>query len=214
MRYPEILDYYIKDKEERSEQAAPLSESKVEAAQKQFIVAVRSFVQDYLEPTGFYQQPKDTYEEAMKRILFLKDVVENKGGHRIFYVNDEPIEREADLQILYRLTWYATTSDITREANDGRGPVDFKASRGSGDKTLIEVKLAKNTHLERNLGKQLEIYEKASDATQPSIKVIIYFTSEQLARVQRILQKLKLERDSSIILIDARADHKPSGSKA
>lgn len=214
LRYPEILDYYIKDKEENSEQAAPLSESKVEAAQKQFIVAVRSFVQDYLEPTGFYQQPKDTYEEAMKRVLFLKDVIENKGGHRIFYVNDEPIEHEADLQILYRLTWYATTSDITREANDGRGPVDFKASRGSGDKTLIEVKLAKNTHLERNLERQLKIYEKASDATQPSIKPIIYFTSEQLARVQRILQKLKLERDSSIILIDARADNKSSGSKA
>ncbi len=214
VRYPEVLDYYIKDKEENSEQAAPLSESRVEAAQKQFIEAVRSFVQEYLEPYGFYQQPKDTYEEARKRVLFLKDVIENKGGHRIFYVNDEPIEREADLQILYRLTWYATISDITREANDGRGPVDFKASRGSSDKTLIEVKLAKNTHLERNLEKQLEIYEKASDATRPSIKVIIYFTADQLARVERILQKLKLERDSSIILIDARPDNKPSGSKA
>ena len=60
---------------------------------------------------------------------FLKDVIENKGGHRIFYFNGEPLEREEDLHILYRLTWYATESDVTREANDGRGPVDFKVSR-------------------------------------------------------------------------------------
>jgi len=48
------------------------------------------------------------------------------------YMNIRPpstIEGESDLQILYRLTWYGTTRDVTREANDGRGPADFKISR-------------------------------------------------------------------------------------
>ena len=41
----------------------------------------------------------------------------------------------------------------------GRGAVDFKISRGSKDKTLVEFKLAKNTQLKRNLKNQVKIYE-------------------------------------------------------
>jgi hypothetical protein len=69
------------------------------------------------------------------------------------------------------MTWYASVSDVTREANDGRGPVDFKVSSGSKDKVLVEFKLASNTQLKRNLQKQTGIYEKASDADR-TIKVI------------------------------------------
>ena len=107
--------------------------------------------------TDFYSTPDNTYDDAYQRVLFLKDVIEHKGGHRIFYVDGSPIEREEDLHILYRLAWFATVSDVTREANDGRGPADYKVSRGSTDKTLVEFKLAKNSQLERNLKKQAEI---------------------------------------------------------
>jgi hypothetical protein len=123
------------------------------------------------------------------------------------------LEREEDLHILYRLTWYATESDVTREANDGRGPVDFKVSRGSKDKTLVEFKLAKNSQLQKNLLHQAEIYQKASDADR-AIKVIIYFTAAEKKRVDGILNKLKLDGHKDLILIDARKDNKPSGSKA
>ena len=146
--------------------------------------------------------------------MFLKDVIENKGGHKLFYVNGVPLKREADLQILYRLTWYATPSDITREANDGRGPADFKISRSAVDKTVVEFKLAKNTHLERNLEKQCEIYEAASDTTHPSIKAILYFDDAEYRKVQRIQKRLKLENNPNIVLIDACDYNKSSGSKA
>jgi hypothetical protein len=78
----------------------------------------------------------------------------------------------------------------------------------------VEFKLAKNTQLERNLAKQAEIYEKASDATQPSIKAILYFTDDQLFRVTSILNRRQLANSPHIVLIDARADNKPSASKA
>jgi hypothetical protein len=146
-------------------------------------------------------------------VLFLKDVIENKGGHRIFYVRGKPLEREEDLHILYRMAWFATSSDVTREANDGRGPADYKVSRGSEDKTVVEFKLAKNTQLERNLEKQCVIYEKASDAKR-SIKVIVHFTATQKRRVDRILKSLKLTDNEDVIQIDARKDNKPSASKA
>jgi ribosome-binding ATPase YchF (GTP1/OBG family) len=110
------------------------------------------------------------------------------------------------------MTWFATQVDVSREVNDGRGPVDFKISKGT-EKTLVEFKLAKNTQMKRNLQKQTEIYAKASDAAG-SIKVIVYFTAEEHKRVWAILRALKMETAANIVLVDARMDNKPSGSKA
>jgi len=213
-KFPQVLDYYIIDKENHGDEAVSLSRERVRIVEAWFIEQVRQFVQNYLEPGGFYNIPGNTYDEAKSRLMFLKDVIENKGGYRIFYLNGQPIERESDLQIMYRLTWYATPSDVSREVNNGRGPADFKVSRGAKDKTLVEFKLAKNTQLERNLAKQSEIYEKASDATEPSLKAILYFSESQHEKVFQILKRLRLERSPHIILIDASADNKPSGSKA
>ena len=97
--------------------------------------------------------------------------------------------------------------------NDGRGPADFKASRGASDKTIIEFKLAKNSNLKNNLDPQAAIYQRASDAKR-SITVILYFHNSELLRTQRILRELTLEGADNIVLIDARKDNKPSGSKA
>ncbi len=213
-RFPQVLDYYIRDKEDSGEQAVSYAEARVREVEAIFIQQVRSLVTEYLDPGGFYQLPYNTYEEALQRVMFLKDVIENKGGHKLFYINGAPIEREADLHILYRLTWYATPSVVTREANDGRGPADFKVSRGASDLTIVEFKLAKNTQLERNLQKQCEIYEAASDATHPSIKAILYFNDSQFDKVVRILKRLELEGNENIVLIDARDYNKPPGSRA
>ncbi|WP_219621188.1 hypothetical protein [Bacillus sp. M6-12] len=79
--------------------------------------------------TEFYKKKYDTYEDSFKRVLYLKHVIENNDGYRIFYSKGAPIKKEDDLQILYRLTWFATDSDVNREVNNGRGPVDFKVSK-------------------------------------------------------------------------------------
>lgn len=142
--------------------------------------------------------------EILCRILYLCGDEPNDDG--------VPIEREKDLHVLYRLVWFGTPSDFGAEANDGRGPVDFKISRGT-EKTLVEMKLAKNTKLARNLEKQVEIYQKASDA-KTGIKAIIYFTAAELAKVRGILKDLKLTDNPDVVLIDARRDNKPSASKA
>lgn len=213
-RFPEVLDYYIREKEEHGDEAATLAAGRVRFIRTQFVEHVREFVARFLASSGFYEGDRNTYEEARRRLFFLKDVIENKGGHRIFYVDGKPVEREEDLQILYRLTWFATPSDPTREANDGRGPADFKISRGAADKTIVEFKLAKNKKLERNLQKQTAIYERASDATHPSLKAILYFSGDQLSRVQTILRRLNLQESPHLVLINACADDKPSGSVA
>jgi hypothetical protein len=213
LKYPEIIDYYIKAKEERGSEAESVSSRKVRFSQQLYIDQFSEIVTALERQTDFYKIPGNTYDEAMQRLLFLKDVIETKGGHRWFYVNGEPLQREEDLQIAYRLTWFATPSDISREVNDGRGPADFKASRGADDKTIIEFKLARNKHLRRNLEHQTKTYMKASDAKR-SITAIMLFTESEHRRVLAILSELKLERAQNIVLIDARKDNKPSGSRA
>jgi hypothetical protein len=135
---------------------------------------------------------------AMARVLFLKDVIENKGGHKHFYLNGKPIGSETELHIFYRLTWFATPSDVSREVNDGRGEADFKISRGSSDKTIVEFKLASNQKLRQNLEKQAEIYQKASDA-EHAIKVILFFTLQESMKVKRVLQELNMTDSENIV---------------
>jgi hypothetical protein len=212
VKFPQLIDYYIKYKELHGDEAAKKSITHVLESKQLYINQCRQLVHLLSTQTAFYSFGQ-TADETYSRILFLKDVIENKGGHRIFYVKGKPIRNEEDLQILYRLTWFATPSDVSREVNDGRGPADFKVSRGSKDKTLVEMKLASNSQLKRNLRKQAEIYQKASDA-DTVYKIILYFTESERRRVERILKELKLTTSDKIILIDARRNNKPSASKA
>jgi hypothetical protein len=213
-KFPELIDYYIKSKEDTGDEAVATSALKVRESN---LIYIRQFgnLTDLLQRlSSFYDISGNTVEEAKKKIDFFKDIIENKGGYKIFYNSKgEPIRQERDVHILFRLVWHGTPSDVSREVDDGRGPADYKISRGSDDKTLVEFKLAANTQLKRNLTKQLELYKKASDV-QDGFKVIIYFSEQELLRVQHILKEIRMENDAKIILIDARSDNKPSASKA
>lgn len=137
-----------------------------------------------------------------KRVLFLKDFIENKDGYKLFYHNGCPIKKEKDLQLLFKLTWFGTVFDVNSEVNNGRGPVDYKISLGSMDSTLVEFKLASNTKLKHNLQHQVDIY-KAANNTNKGLKVIMYFTNNEYLKIQQILEDLNLVNDHDIILIDA-----------
>jgi hypothetical protein len=210
--YPQLIDYYIKWKEDRGDEAADISAERVLQTELQFSQRLREILHPLLLQTDFYSTAGGTYAEAHARLGYLKHVIEDMGGWRIFYDNEGvAFRRERDVQILYRLLWFGTPSDVGGEANDGRGPVDFKISRGR-HKTLIEIKLASNTNLEKNLAKQLETYQVSSDAER-GIKAIVFFDDEQLARTRKILKKLGLESSKDVVLIDARNDNKKSASK-
>ncbi|MGA8817679.1 MAG: hypothetical protein WB624_10325, partial [Xanthobacteraceae bacterium] len=213
IEFPQLIDYYIRRKEDAGDDATSLASEKVHLTETLLIKQLRELSSLLVRHTTFYTTPRDTYTEARQRVAYLKDVIENKGGHRLFYVNGAPVSRELDLQIAYRLVWFGTPSDVATEVNDGRGPADFKISRGAADKTIVEMKLARNTQLKRNLQRQAELYQKASDA-QHSIKVIIFFTAAEDERVAEILNELGLDKSEDVVLIDARADNKPSASKA
>ena len=207
-----LIDHYIKWKEEHADQAHAESSEKVRETELQFVENIKQLISVHLEATDFYQGGS-SYAESLKRVRYLKHVIENNDGYRLFYLKGKPIQRETDLHIMYRLTWGRTEWEVNAEVNNGRGPVDFKVSRGRKDACVIEFKLAKNTGLEKNLMHQVAIYERAS-GTSNSLQVILYFSEAERLKVTRILNKLGLNGKEDVVLIDACADNKPSASKA
>jgi len=212
--YPQLIDYYIRFKEEHGDDAEGISHEKVRLSKELFVDQVKRLI-DALEATAaFYTQPLNSYEEALSRVGYFKHYIEHQDGYKLVNKGDgEPFSNEKEVQLFFGLVWYSTRFDTNRETNQGRGPVDFKVSRGHWDKSLIEFKLASNTKLKRNLQNQVPIYEEAN-RTKRSVKVIIFYTQEQEMKARGILKELGLEGKDDIILIDARGDNKPSASNA
>ena len=210
-QFNEILDYYIKWKEEHAEEAHVVSSKKVRETHVQFVENIRRLVADHLANTDFYEQG-DSYEETLRRVKYLKHVIEDNDGYRVFYVEGKPVKRESDLQTMFRLTWYATTFDVNSEVNNGRGPVDYKVSKGRRNASLVEFKLASNSSIRRNLEKQVEVYAQANQTTK-AIKVILYFSDAELKKIASILKSLSLTGREDVVLIDASRENKTSGSK-
>ena len=208
--HPELIDYYIKYKEDNEEKATSISIQAVQEVRMLFNTQLQELAQCLNARTAFYKINANSHDEAYQRVQFLKDVIENMDGYRLFYLNGHPLKRENDLQIMYRLVWYATDFDVNREVNNGRGPVDFKISKGSKDTTLVEFKLASNSKLKKNLENQVEIYKKAN-GTDRAIKVILFFSDAELEKVTRILNELGIAGCPDIVMIDAR-DNKLSAS--
>lgn len=76
--------------------------------------------------------------------------------------------------------------DISPETDSGRGPEDFKISRG-GDKTVVEVKLTSNPDCVHGLEVQIEEYAKA-ESTNKKLFVLVD-TGQNENRVGAVLRK-------------------------
>lgn len=202
-QFPELIDYYIRYTEEHEEDAKRASLKRVQYSERVFIDHASALAHILAAATSFYEARGTTYAERLERIRFLKHVIEDRSGYRLFHVDGRPIERESDVHVMFDLVWLGSPSDVNREVNNGRGPADFTVSRGAHDKTVIEFKLASNSQIKRNLEKQAEIYKKGAQA-QNAAKVIVFFSESQEAKIVGLLRDLKMEG----------ADNKPSASKA
>lgn len=201
--FPVLIDYYLLDREDTVDEASARGIEKSLFIDETISIIVQG-IANALKETRFYDCDDSSFEEAKKRAYYLKKSIEDNDVYRLFYDSKGNVRltKEEDLQLLFRLVCFGVISDVNRECNNGRGPVDYKFSKSSFDKSLIEFKLASNSKLKQNLKNQVQIYEKAND-TKKSIKIILYFTEKEKERVDKILKELKLTNDESIILIDA-----------
>lgn len=210
--FPILIDYYLLDREDTIDEALGRSIEKALLIDETMLMIVETMTK-ILKKTTFYNCSDSSYDEAKKRAKYLKRCIENNDVYKLFYDQDGNVrlKKEEDLQLLFRLVCFGVLSDVNRECNNGRGPVDYKFSKTNLDKSLIEFKLASNSKLKQNLQNQVRIYEQANN-TEQSIKVILYFTEREKKRVDRILEELKLKDDDSIILIDATNDKKSASN--
>lgn len=66
----------------------------------------------------------------------------------------------------------ANDLDLSRESNAGRGPVDFKVSKGYSTRVVVEAKLTTNPQLLHGFTTQLAEYQKA-EKTSTSVYLVI-----------------------------------------
>ena len=96
--------------------------------------------------------------------------------------------------------------DISPETDGGRGPVDFKISKGT-DKTVVEIKLTSNPDCIHGYEIQIEEYAKAED-TQNKVFVLVD-TGKNSTRIQQVYDKqaellAEGKNPADIIVIDAK----------
>jgi len=207
VKFPELMDRYIKLQEDAGDRAEAVSADKVEDLQRVLIQHLASVVSDLEDNTEFYDMPWTSYEECLIRAKYLKAYVERVGGHKLLTRAGRPFSTEEEMRLALGIVWCKNELDVDRNPTDGRGPENIKASYGGGPKSLIEFKLGSNRQLARSLEKQRVAYKNA-DRAWTSVTVIVYYTVADERRVIKILKELDLEKAEWIVLIDGRSDSK------
>lgn len=200
--YPELLDYYIKLKEQRKNDALTLHVAEPEGIT---FFADATQIQPKIMEENFGKLT--SFDDCVARIVFFKRTLESNS--RDLYFKEKPLQ-EKHLRVMFKNTTYGSLFDYNSEVNNGRGPIDFIISLGSQDKIGLELKLAANKKLKQNLLNQGRVYQEDSNLKHV-IKVAFFFSDEELERVNKILRELNKSVDNrEIFLIDCRK--KKSGS--
>lgn len=140
-----------------------------------------------------------------------KQLVEHNGLYQLFYDDSGKRKHERAAQLLFfgvaDAYCEANDFDLNREPNAGRGPVDFKISRGYRARVNVEIKYSSNRHLEDGYMTQLPTYNQA-EKTLHSILLVIRTGphKEKLDRLYELREEALAEgqRAPEIILVDGR----------
>ena len=143
-----------------------------------------------------------------------KDFVENKGVNKLFFHKGVPLD-EKHVQLAYRLVAEMMCAnanvDLSEETNNGRGPVDFKMSRGYKTKVLVEIKLSSNSRLIQGLSRQLPEYMKSENACY-GFYFVMDLANKGFSVIPNQYNEIQKTRDDiELFLVDG--NNKPSASK-
>ncbi|MGL3208071.1 hypothetical protein [Bradyrhizobium sp. BR 1433] len=161
-RHPELREKYIKAKEVEGSEPYNLRTDP------------HGYYQPYLAARGWagnnliqclISSSDDLFKSVLQFANQYKNYVENNEGWRLLWNDDRTPKHEIAFQALFSGVvipyCQANNIDISKEANIGRGPVDFKFSQGYSSRVLLEAKLASNSKFWSGLSKQLPMYLKA-----------------------------------------------------
>ena len=161
-------------------------------------------------------------EELKKTILKIinqfGEMIEYNGLNKFLFKEDGKPKNESAAQLIFhaisKTYCDANNLAIAKEANAGRGPVDFKINDGNTS-VVVDLKLSSNKKLCHAYEKQIPIYQKAEGSSE-SIIVILKMAKESRA-VDKLLKRKAQDaknhkRTPEIIVFDATIQ--PSASKS
>ena len=187
------------------------------------LVAWEQPVRDYVgENPQTLEQPMDAESlQAFVRdlVAYFKHFVEEQRGWDLLWNDDGQPRRESAAQRVFLgisfLSCRDQDIDITPEANMGRGPVDFKFSKGFAAKVLVETKLAKNTRWLKGVTAQLPAYKKSEQCSLSEFVLIKHndIHDQKILDLQKAAESAQQRGlDIGVTIVDASRD-KPSASK-
>ncbi len=149
----------------------------------------------------------NSYVAAVDIIGFFKQWVENNRGWEVILSADSRKREKIIQRVIHGLALpyiAANNLDMTCEADEGRGPVDFKVSMG-GDKTIIEVKLTSNSQYLHGYEVQIEEYGKAEQTDKQIYVLIDLGHPVKVKKVQELCDMMYNagENPPKLIIIDA-----------
>jgi hypothetical protein len=147
-----------------------------------------------------------------------KQLIENNGLNSLLFDGDKPKHESASQKLFFGIAdayCAANDLDLSRESNAGRGPVDFKVSKGYKNRVVVETKLSVNKRLMHGFTTQVAEYQKAEKSSFAVYIVIDVGCSErQLNELRAYIQSQKAKKNvrlPEVIFVDGRK--KPSASK-
>lgn len=202
--------------------AVPYDLERDPAGLYQWDAATSRFVSDF--PVAL--APPENVEEFSSLVMTIveqfRHFVEQEGGHQLLW-NDPPgrAKPEQAAQLLFQgiVKHYcrANNIDFSREVETGRGPVDFKFSNGFTQRTLLEVKLARNTKFWQGIRRQVPTYLQASEIRHGVVVIIVLDEKEfpRLGQLQQVIRTVGEKIGASIRPVTVNAlRQRPSASRA
>lgn len=156
---------------------------------------------------GGWGEAQTSKEAALAILGGVKECIENHRGwegiRRAASGNREKVV-QTFIQLAADMYNRDNYWDISREPDAGRGPVDFKISRGA-DKTVIEVKLSTNSQYMHGFTTQIQEYAKAE---QTANMVYVFIDLGNPQKAERLRQHCDQEfncgnNPPELIIIDA-----------
>ena len=142
----------------------------------------------------------DSKQGAIEAIKLFKVWVENNRGWNVIQQAGSQSREKTVQCLLHGVTKYLFESknlDFSAEPNEGKGPVDFKISRGN-DKTVIELKLSSNDKYLRGYREQIRQYAKA-EGTNNMIYVYVDL-GDYPKRTERLIRTNEAEKMEKNVL--------------
>lgn len=139
---------------------------------------------------------KNSYDSTIEIIREFKHWIEEQKGYMVIENINTRNEEKIIQKVLHGYaSHYCITNnlDISPESNTGRGPVDFKISRGD-DKTVVEIKLTSNQDVVHGFDIQIEEYAK-SEGTENKIFLLID-NGRSSNRIKEVLEKYDRRKDA------------------